>query len=159
MHRKMFQSLESSEPKRLQILMYHRASEVFFYKFADEFRPWTLVVIGFASISMTYQIFCTIFCPRECGFFTMLIAIIALFIEFGMIALFTQMGSDFVENSAHMVAAFKSRSLKPLELRIVKSMNVFALPIGPYGTIDRGTLPFVMSDVMVNNAVNLLLSF
>lgn len=159
LYRETFESLDLFNAKRLEVLKHHRYSELFFHIFAIEFQPWVLIIFVVGSVSMIYQIFCTLFCPRQCGLFTTMIALVSLFVEFSIVKICSDMGSDFLESSASTTAAFKSQTLKPVELRIVKSMKIFALGVGSFTTIDRGTLPFIMSDVVVDNAISLLLSF
>ena len=88
-----------------------------------------------------------------------MIAVIAFTVESQGIKLLALAACELTEASAEAVATFKAQILNPLERRIVKALNVFETPLGPFSTFHRGTFSFIMREVVLANAIDLLLTF
>jgi len=72
---------------------------------------------------MTWQLFCIVFCPIECGFFATMIAVIAFTVESQGIKLLALAACELTEASAEAVATFKAQILNPLLPRDIPIYN------------------------------------
>jgi len=134
-------------------------SQTLIHIFAIETRPWLAIFCGIAIFGMTQQIFCTLYCPQECGLFTTLIAMLAFIIESQVISLLAQVSCNLVDTSGNAIAVFQAHILSPVELRMVKCLKTISLPLGQFSIFNRETFPFIMREVVLANAIDLLLTF
>jgi len=157
--RKLFKTLALDDRRRRDVSTHYKLGQTLVHVLSIELSSWVVILFSVVIVALTWQLFCTVLCPAQCGVFTTTIAVLAFVMETLGIKLTCALSSDIMEISSHAMETFKEQKLSPLETRVVNSFKYFSLSLGPFAALNRKKFPFIMREVVFANAIDLILTF